>query len=380
MPATETKSWDIFCRVIDNYGDIGVCWRLARQLANEHHQQVRLWVDDVNSLIRIWPAAQNIEQQFCAGVEVRHWADAFPTSIHVAQVVIEGFACDIPASYLQEMAAQKRAGHPPVWINLEYLSAEKWVEDCHGMTSIHPATGLRKVFFFPGFTPETGGLLREQDLLTNRDNVDKRLFLEQIGVQQKSDSLLISLFAYENPASASLLSAWINSPTPIHCLVPHGKILTSVNQALGISLQTGKHWHQGNLFLDVIPFLTQVEYDRLLWVCDINFVRGEDSFVRAQWAGKPFVWHIYPQDEQAHIVKLDAFLDSFLARGNNIFADCLRNLWHHWNEFEDVKDDWAKALELLQPWQLATGEWCEYLARQADLAAQLIALAHRPAP
>ncbi|HEY8941383.1 MAG TPA: elongation factor P maturation arginine rhamnosyltransferase EarP, partial [Cellvibrio sp.] len=179
---------------------------------------------------------------------------------------------------------------------------------------------------------------------------------------------------------ASLLSAWINSPTPIHCLVPHGKILTSVNQALVISLQTGKHWHQGNLFLDVIPFLTQVEYDRLLWVCDINFVRGEDSFVRAQWAGKPFVWHIYPQDEQAHIVKLDAFLDSFLARDNNIFADCLRNLWHHWNEFEDVKDDWAKALELLQPWQVATGEWCEYLARQADLAAQLIALAHRPAP
>ena len=25
--------WDMFCRVIDNYGDIGVCWRLAADLA-----------------------------------------------------------------------------------------------------------------------------------------------------------------------------------------------------------------------------------------------------------------------------------------------------------------------------------------------------------
>jgi hypothetical protein len=28
MPAMQLH-WDIFCRVIDNFGDIGVCWRLA---------------------------------------------------------------------------------------------------------------------------------------------------------------------------------------------------------------------------------------------------------------------------------------------------------------------------------------------------------------
>lgn len=380
MSATETKSWDIFCRVIDNYGDIGVCWRLARQLANEHQQQVRLWVDDLNSLIRIWPEAQNIEQQFCAGVEICHWVEPFAANIDVAQIVIEGFACDIPDTYLQGMAAQKRAGHPPVWINLEYLSAEEWVEDCHGMTSVHPASGLRKIFFFPGFTPKTGGLLRERDLLANRDNTDKRLFLEQIGVQQKEASLLVSLFAYENQAITSLLGAWINSPTPIHCLVPNGKILTSINQALNSELQIGKQWQQGNLSLDVIPFLTQVDYDLLLWACDINFVRGEDSFIRAQWAGKPFIWHIYPQDEQAHIIKLDAFLARFLTGKNTEFADQLRSLWHNWNAFTDTGESWEKILEQLPQWQFAAREWCQDLVQQPDLAHQLMAVAAGYAP
>ena len=375
MPATETKSWDIFCRVIDNYGDIGVCWRLARQLANEHQQQVRLWVDDLNSLVRIWPEAQNIEQQFCAGVEICHWVEPFPVNIDVAQIVIEGFACDIPDTYLQRMAAQKHTGRPPVWINLEYLSAEEWVEDCHGMTSVHPTTGLRKTFFFPGFTPKTGGLLRERDLLASRDNPDKRLFLEQIGVQQKEAPLLVSLFAYENQAIASLLTAWINSPTPIHCLVPNGKILTSINQALNIELQIGKQWQQGNLSLDVIPFLTQVDYDLLLWACDINFVRGEDSFIRAQWAGKPFIWHIYPQDEQAHIIKLDAFLARFLTGKNTDFANRLRSLWRNWNEFADTGESWGKILEQLPQWQFASHDWCQDLVHQPDLARQLMAVA-----
>src|SRR6218665_2729313 len=97
------KSWDIFCRVIDNYGDIGVCWRLARQLAAEHNQKVRLWVDELEALVRIWPDAQLISQQTIAGVEICQWSVDFPSDITVANVVIEAFACDIPASYVEKM-------------------------------------------------------------------------------------------------------------------------------------------------------------------------------------------------------------------------------------------------------------------------------------
>ncbi len=373
MHAHPSKSWDIFCRVIDNFGDIGVCWRLARQLANEHQQQVRLWVDDLNALIRIWPSTQNMEQQLLEGVEVRHWPTNFPTDTEVAQIVIEAFACDIPDSYLQAMAACKGAGSAPLWINLEYLSAETWVEDCHAMTSVHPSTGLRKTFFFPGFSAKTGGLLRERHLISDRDKFNKCLFLEQLDITQQDDSLLISLFAYENPAIDSLLSAWINSPKPIHCLVPQGKILTSINEALGIELRPNTPFDQGKLRLEVIPFLTQTQYDQLLWSCDINFVRGEDSFVQAQWAAKPFVWHIYPQEEEAHIVKLEAFLDKFLAGQESNFAAKVRDFWRNWNENGDLSNSWPLLTELYPRWQQSVADWQRELSRQTDLGAQLTA-------
>ncbi|WP_049630143.1 elongation factor P maturation arginine rhamnosyltransferase EarP [Cellvibrio sp. pealriver] len=368
------KSWDIFCRVIDNYGDIGVCWRLARQLASEHSQQVRLWVDDLNALVRIWPDAQLADQQELAGVDVRHWIDAFPTDIGIAQVVIEAFACDIPDAYLQQMAEQKKNGQAPLWINLEYLSAEPWVEDCHGMVSVHPRTGLRKTFFFPGFTPRTGGLVREQDIAERQHAFDPNAFLNSLGITADQGALLISLFAYENTAVTSLLDAWAESRQPIHCLVPQGKVLASINQYLPKPLASGQGYTRGNLRLDVIPFLTQTQYDELLWACDINFVRGEDSFVRAQWAGKPFVWHIYPQEENAHMAKLDAFLDRFLSQQDQQLTTNVSDLWHNWNQQHDVAGAWSKLMEQLPQWQALSHDWRKHLRSQADLASQLIAL------
>ncbi|MEN0039339.1 MAG: elongation factor P maturation arginine rhamnosyltransferase EarP [Cellvibrio sp.] len=368
------KTWDIFCRVIDNFGDIGVCWRLSRQLAAEHNQHVRLWVDDLHSLIRIWPAALDIDEQQLAGVEVRRWTPEFCTKIQVVDVVIEAFACDIPASYIDAMAEQKRAGHAPIWINLEYLSAEKWVEDCHRMQSPHPATGLRKTFFFPGFSPRTGGLLRENNLLRERDLFVATDWLKQIGVVPQPGALLVSLFAYENPAVTDLLEACKNSDKQIHCLVPAGKILTSINQSLGKQLSTGDIYSKGNLYLQVIPFLTQLEYDYLLWACDINFVRGEDSFVRAQWAAKPLIWHIYPQEEDAHIIKLSAFLDAYLAAGKDQLPDNIRELWLSWNRNGDISNSWNTLVERLPTWQQHAQDWCDLLANQPDLASQLVDL------
>lgn len=365
------KTWDIFCRVIDNFGDIGVCWRLARQLAAEHNQRVRLWVDDINSLIHIWPEALQLDQQHVAGVEVCRWNAEFASDVQVANVVIEAFACDIPPSYLVEMTKLKQSGQPPVWINLDYLSAESWVEDCHLMPSTHPATGLRKTFFFPGFTSRTGGLLREQTLINARDGFQPAPWLESMGVKPPPDALVASLFAYENTSIASLLAAWENSSKPIHCLVPSGKILTSINQALGQKLGIGDLYMQGNLYVQVIPFLTQTEYDKLLWACDINFVRGEDSFVRAQWAAKPMIWHIYPQDEETHITKLDAFLDIHTLRAPAALKAALCQLWLAWNQGDELETSWQQLMVLWDEWQQHSRSWCDSMLEQPDLARQL---------
>ena len=124
------KTWDIFCTVVDNYGDIGVCWRLARQLANEHGRAVRLWVDDLASLQRIAPGVDVLQDaQMQRGVEVRRWT-ALPPGTEPAQVVIEAFACHLPEAYVEKMAAQRAKS---AWINLEYLSAEQWVEESHAL-------------------------------------------------------------------------------------------------------------------------------------------------------------------------------------------------------------------------------------------------------
>ncbi len=369
---------DIFCRVIDNYGDIGVCWRLARQLANEQGWAVRLWVDDLHSLAKLCPETDAaLEQQKCRGVEVRLWSTEFPET-PPADVVIETFACVLPDSYIAAMAAQ---AHKPIWINLEYLSAEDWVDGCHKLPSPHPTLPLTKYFFFPGFTRKTGGLLLERDLLARRDafQVDARqqqAFWQSIGMEMPTaGTLKISLFSYENAALHGLFNAWTISAQPVLCLIPEGRIVQQVGQYFDdTEPRVGNDYVRGNLHVRVLPFVEQERYDLLLWACDINFVRGEDSWVRALWAGQPFIWQIYPQHDEAHLKKLHAFLKlygGYLSAphpsplpqaGEGIRAVlALESLWEAWNEESSSGQAWplfaAELGELKQHAQHCSRQW-----------------------
>lgn len=379
MTVNDLKTWDIFCRVIDNYGDIGVCWRLARQLANEYPFQVRLWVDELDALIKMWPSTVKTDQQLLEKVDVCIWHEAFDPTIKPADIVVEAFACNLPESYL---AAMKRKTTPPHWFNLEYLSAEDWVEGCHGLLSMHPQLGLKKMFFFPGFTAKTGGLLKEAALLNERDEflanpVNRIALLAGLDVTPTENELIVSLFGYENTAIASLLDAWMQSPTPVLCLVPASKVLPVINEYIGNShlgqaLKVGDEYAQGNLRLKVIPFLTQTDYDRLLWACDINFIRGEDSFVRAQWAAKPFIWHIYPQDEDIHMIKLNAFLQHYLEGLTPELQSSITALWHQWNQGENCGNSWNACLANLKRWQKHSQDWSQTLSSLGDLASNIV--------
>jgi uncharacterized repeat protein (TIGR03837 family) len=367
--------WDIFCAVVDNYGDIGVCWRLARQLAREHGIGVRLWVDDLTPLARLAPAANPAaESQQIDGVEVRAWPKVFPAIPvdEIPEVVIEAFACELPESYLAAMAAT-----PPVWINLEYLSAEDWVSGCHGLASPHPRLPLTKHFFFPGFTEGTGGLLREADYAPRRAAFDEGAFRMELGLPpRQAGELAVSLFAYENPAVAGLLSVWSTGPQPILALVPEGRLLPQVGAWLGVpDARAGQSFRRGTLTLQVLPFLPQADYDKLLWVCDLNFVRGEDSFVRAQWAAKPLVWHIYPQAEDHHRVKLAAFLKRYSAALHSETAVVLENFWNAWEMAGDAGLAWPGFAAVLPTLQSHAAGWAERLAERPDLASELVSFA-----
>ncbi len=369
-------SWDIFCTVVDNYGDIGVCWRLARQLAGERGHSVRLWVDDLKSFARLCPDIDpGLEQQTCRDVEVWHWTKDFPGDVEPGDVVIEAFACTLPESFIQAMATRSVA---PCWINLEYLSAEDWVIGCHGLPSPHGA--LLKYFFFPGFVPGTGGLLLEDGLLRERaafqaDEAARTAFWQGLGVPPpEADELRVSLFSYANGATRELLDAWAVSDTPITCLVPEGTAPAALlAEEFGGTQAAGRVFRRGALAVHILPFLSQPDYDRLLWACDLNFVRGEDSFVRAQWAGRPFVWHIYPQEEGAHHLKLEAFLDLYCEGLAPDMAAAVRGLWRSWNGVPSsgIAESWRELRTCLPPLMVFAPTWAGRLAGLGGLAANL---------
>lgn len=376
MPLSASpQRWDVFCTVIDNFGDIGVCWRLARQLVTEHGHQVRLWVDDLTSFAPLCPGLDPaLAQQQFAGVEIRHWTAPFPET-EPADVVIEAFGCALPEIYVASMAQRKeQTGIAPYWINLEYLSAESWVAECHGLSSPHPRLPLTKHFFIPGFDQNSAGLLRERELLARHAGFDARQWWEDSGGSGSAPAtgqLAISLFAYENRAVANLLDAWAKGRQGILCLVPESRVLKSVSDALGKSLAAGETTRQGALELHVRPFVRQEAYDDLLLACDLNFVRGEDSLVRAIWAGKPFVWHIYAQDEDAHIVKLDAFLDRYCVGLSPEADSALRQFWHTWNRETTDAATWHAFQAVLPELAEHTVRWRDQLAEQIDLASLL---------
>ncbi|MGQ5523826.1 elongation factor P maturation arginine rhamnosyltransferase EarP [Chitinimonas sp. PSY-7] len=368
-------SWDIFCTVIDNFGDIGVCWRLAHQLAHERGEPVRLWVDDLAAFqILHTQLDTNKATQILDGVEVRHWTTPFPAVIP-RQVVIEAFACNPPNDFLNAMVATEPK---PIWINLDYLSAEAWIESCHALGSRHPRLPLTHHFFFPGFNKATGGLLREACLLAERDVFQTDIsarnhWLHSLNLEAADPAKpLISLFCYDNAALPGLLAHW-TAGEPICLLVADGKPRRQVEVWLNEAFVHGKRLQRGQLTLVALPFLSQSDYDRLLWACDFNFVRGEDSFVRAQWAARPMAWHIYPQEEDAHTVKLDAFLARYLADLPDVQCNTLSAFWHSWNRNDPISavTHWQALWRERNFFATHSQHWCNTLAQQTDLMQQL---------
>jgi uncharacterized repeat protein (TIGR03837 family) len=137
-------------------------------------------------------------------------------------------------------------------------------------------------------------------------------------------------------------------------------------------LAAGAVCRRGALTVAVLPFLRQDDYDRLLWSCDINGVRGEDSFVRAQWAGRPLLWHIYPQQDAAHWAKLDAFLELYCAALPAPAAAALAALWRSWNAGSAGGEAWRRFEPLLPLFKRHAQQWAQQLATRQELASALV--------
>ena len=275
-----------------------------------------------------------------------------------------------------------QCARPPAWFILEYLSAEAWVEARTASRRRTRAWRCRAGSGSRDSRRTTGGLLRERGLLDARD-----AFRRDAAAQQAlwsslrvppvaADEIRVSLFCYPNPALPALLDAWADGDVPVTCLVPEGVAAGALDAWTGGNVPPPGHsFVRGRLAVVAIPFLAQDDYDRLLWACGVNFVRGEDSFVRAQWAARPFAWHIYPQAEGAHWRKLDAFLDRYAAGLAPAPAAALRRFWRAWNGAPQAPPIGAAWLEFAaeRPHLDAHAEaWAAQLAALPELAAGLV--------
>lgn len=370
----QAQVWDLFCRVVDNYGDAGVCWRIARMLAAEHGLPVRLWIDRPKTLQALLPEFDvATEVQRIDGVILCDWS-RFAPKPQSAAVVVEAFGCGLPDEYVEAMAAMPR---PPQWIVLEYLSAEDWVDGHHGLASPHPRLPLQRWFFFPGFGGGNGGLPREQDLLARREAFDVAAFWRGLGyAPPQPGSVTASVFAYADAPLPALIDACAAANEPSLLVLPEGVMAAVARRhvAAGDALTSLRC---GALELRWLPFLSQRRYDELLWACDCNFVRGEDSFVRAQWAAKPLVWQPYRQPDDAHAAKLAAFAARYAAGMPAVAAVAWNGLQRCWNEADGgaLAAAWAGWRGQGKALISHAGGWSARLATEPEMVARLVEFA-----
>jgi len=370
--------WDLFCRVVDNYGDLGVCRRLALNLATLK-QAVRLWVDDA-ALMRTMapdiplPGPTAVKDPGVAWVHWRHAHEA-GCSQEPGDVVVEAFGCDPPAAFVERMVRRsvQEGQAAALWINLEHLSAEDHVERSHGLPSPQgsgPGAGLTKWFFYPGFTPRTGGLLREAGLQERRRCFDLPAWLRGVGVPVEGERR-VAVFAYPQAPLESLMDSLtataLNDGIPVRLMLTTGPLQLRARRWLQ---QRALAWPA--LQLTPLPWLGSQEFDHLLWACDLNLVRGEDSPVRAIWAGQPFIWQFYPQHDGVHALKLKAFRDRVLAAGAGAWLTALDPWWRAWNSLcpwpSDIQFPWVH----LPVWQAQVESVGMALASRPSLAVSLL--------
>ncbi|MGL5988885.1 elongation factor P maturation arginine rhamnosyltransferase EarP [Cetobacterium sp.] len=311
----EIKNLDIFCEIIDNFGDIGVVYRLAKEFKNIYKKdiKIRVFLNRLDEFLILNKKAKNIEWQEIDEIEyiTNEFLAKNICTFSPANVIIEAFGCNVLEEYLE-----KAKDKSTLLINLEYLSGETWIEGIHLMESPMGNIKLKKYFYMPGFKENTGGVIVDQLFLNRKNDVlkNREYYLEKYLPQFKDKNYFIgTIFSYEKnfePLFNSLLKNNKNN-----CLLILGeKSKNSVREILkymSIDCLTTEIVEYKNIKIKFMPFLEQEEYEELINLAHYNFVRGEDSFVRALLTGKPFVWHIYLQEEMAHMDKIEGFIERY---------------------------------------------------------------------
>ena len=359
----------IFCRVIDNFGDAGVTWRLAKRLRDLAFP-VTLVIDDFKTL---GARGHDLDTtKTCCdvrGIRVVDW-DTFENEVSAGNLntigstwpnlVLETFGCRLPDAVEKGLCD----GLERLYMNLDYLSAEDWVEGSHKIWGLHPSLPIKKLWYFPGFTDKTGGVLIEDALDEARQQFDRVAWLTHYGAKLDRKSLFF--FAYPVNAIDQLAAGLRAIDEPINLLLAPGAAGDLLTQVLDGT----EHIHLVHL-----PFVPQESFDDILRAADAVIIRGEDSFVRAQLAGTPLLWAIYPTEDKAHEIKLDAWLARFETAYDatqHVQRDAFDVAARHWVTGHLTPDDFKAWWAALPVQREAASRWRDSLLTRGDLARHIV--------
>ncbi|MBP5749027.1 MAG: elongation factor P maturation arginine rhamnosyltransferase EarP, partial [Treponema sp.] len=318
----------ILCKVVDNYGDIGFVYRLARNITELYPDiELRLVVSDLPSFAAMAPFVKTgLARQSARGWKIFDWNNegvcTEEFSRRIPEVILQCFQCERP-EWLDRILFDPEQKKVVRIVNLEYLTAESWADDFHLLKSGTRSILVKKVNFMPGFTKKTGGLVMDSAFLNSLQSKEaalKTLQSDLTGKQKEAEGDCIQALGDENTFCVTIFAYKRNFSHVVRALKSFAEERQKENAsfkvhafvAAGLAcIPFEEAWkEEGCPFaITKLPYLSQEAWDALLCSCDFNFVRGEDSFARACLCGKPFVWHAYPQDEELHLVKAGAVLE-----------------------------------------------------------------------
>lgn len=321
----------ILCKVVDNFGDIGVAWRMAKrfvELAKKENleiiEKINLIVDGLSSFNKIENSI-DITQSFqtVKDVCVYDW-NCYDVCYKIFSqndgkklaFIIECFQCGRP-DWMEKILFQDKLQRTVQILMIDYLTAEKYAEDFHKLMSLTRSAKVQKVNFMPGFSDKTGGLIIEDKWET---------------VAQRNSNGPVLFFTYSKNWDG-VAESFVKK-TDKQILAAKGVGFESVKNSFEKFLLQPEFSSR----FKSLDFCNQREWDNLLLNCSFLFIRGEESLSRACLSGIPFVWHAYVQTEEYQLVKVKALLEIMKKYFTPNQFNIIEKLWLLINE-SDVASD-----------------------------------------
>ena len=337
----------ILCKVVDNFGVIGVTFRMASHLKKINPSNtVNLIVDNLEAFKKIYSQVDASKKyQIVNGINVYDW-NAFDLcyasfsndkekavlSSERLGVILECFQCGRPG-WLEKILFEDELEKTVHIIMIDYLTAEAYAEDFHLLKSLTRRAKVQKVNFMPGFTDKTGGLIIDDG------------WKEAVSYNKDGPVLF---FTYDKDFSGVVRALKKSRFTTI--LLAQGKGKASFEKAWNENIKNENH----PVKLEVLDYLDLYEWDEMLKKCSVLFIRGEETLSRSCLSGIPFIWHAYPQSDEYQLVKVQALLEKMKNYFSTADFLCIEKLMLAFNQtktaddIEKYTDEFLQRIEVLR--------------------------------